>query len=116
MQRLSLALMIQYPYPEDMHTDHTPQAVDTPQALAEAVAADGFDAHMLAVAELVAEARRVGVCELLAAVSLDRDQPIVVRERAFGRLVVAYYDRLANAVATVTADAGPASERFTVAA
>ena len=107
-----------------MHTDHTNKAVDTPQALAEAVAADGFDAHTLAVAELVADARRAGVCELLAAVSLDAAQPIVVRERAFGRLVVAYYDTLATGAATaadveVVADGAvrnSTSERFTVAA
>ena len=61
-----------------MHSDQIPQVLDTAQALAEAVAADGFDAHLSAVTELVADARR-GICELLAAVALDAAQPVVVR-------------------------------------
>ena len=101
-----------------MHIDHTTQVVDTPQALAEAVAADGFDAHILAVTDLVADARRAGICELLAAVSLDAAQPVVVRERAFGRLVASYTSALVVRFATGAVDAGTrsTSERFTVAA
>jgi hypothetical protein len=95
-----------------MHTEHIPQA------LAEAVAADGFEAHVAAVTELVTEARRHGVCELLADVALDEHQPTVVRERAFGRLVVAFHKTLAADVDADRMVAEPltTSERFTVAA
>jgi hypothetical protein len=96
-----------------MHTDQIPKVLDTAQALAEAVATDGFDAHVDAVAELVAEARRKGVCELLATISLDRHEATVVRERAFGRLVVSYCDTRATRVDTACQST---SERFTVAA
>jgi hypothetical protein len=101
-----------------MHSDHTPQLVETPQALAEAVAADGFDAHLLAVTDLVADARRIGICELLASVSLDATQPLVVRERAFGRLVASYTSALVARFANASLDEGTrsTSERFTVAA
>jgi hypothetical protein len=85
----------------------------TPQALAEAVAAEGLDAHADAVAWMVADATSVGICELLASITLDPLQPTVARERAFGRLVVAYSRAIER---QATLDAQPAGDRFTVAA
>ena len=82
-------------------------------ALAEAVVADGFDAHEDDVAALVADARLLDVCEMLGAVALDRREATVVRERALGRLVVAY-TRAIDGEATVETE--PVGERFTVAA
>ena len=111
-----------------MHMKHRPQALQTPQtrhidavtplalspqALAEAVVADGFDAHIQAVADLVADTRRLGISDVLAAVVLDRHQPLVARERAFGRLVAAYCRAIERESAD---DPRPASDRFTVAA
>ena len=115
-------------YHEDMHRKHLPRTVHSsqalaidavtpiamsPQALAEAVAADGFDAHIGAVADLVDETRRLGISDVLAAVVLDRHQPLVARERAFGRLVAAYCRSLERQSAT---EPPPTSDRFTVAA
>src|SRR5829696_9197436 len=86
-------------YHDHMHRKHTPQTIgpaagahrpSSPQELAEAVAVDGFDAHAVEVAALVEESRRLAISDVLAAVSLDRHQPVVARERAFGRLVAAY--------------------------
>ena len=89
--------------------DHKLSAV----SLAEAVVADGFDAHHDDVAALVADARRLDVCEMLGAIALDRREATVVRERALGRLVVAY-TRAIDRTASVVAE--PVGERFTVAA
>lgn len=60
------------------------------QELAEAVVADGFGAHRAALAALFAGARRRGVNETLVAIAADPDEITVVRERALGRVVVAY--------------------------
>lgn len=58
--------------------------------LAEAVVEDGFGAHRASLAALFAGARRRGVCETLIGIAADPSAPTVVRERALGRLVVAY--------------------------
>ncbi len=62
---------------------------DNTMDLAEAIVADGFAAHHAAVAELVARARRVGVCAVLTDVVADATAPRPVRERALGRVLVA---------------------------
>ena len=121
--------MTPFPYDEAWHEHDSPPSspptlrqhitplVETPQALAEAVAADGFDAHRHAVADVVADARRVGICELLACVSrsIRRSR----RWRANGpsaRLVAAYTRRSMRQRATARRGHPPTSERFTVAA
>lgn len=58
--------------------------------LAESVVADGFGAHRAALAALFAGARRRGVNETLVSIAADPTEPHVVRERALGKLVVAY--------------------------
>ena len=109
-------------YIGDMDTHPTPQVPRsqvqtahalTPQQLAEAVADDGFDAHAEAVASMVADAQRFGICGVLASITLDAHQPTVARERAFGRLVATYTRAIES---QVTLDPAPAGERFTVAA
>lgn len=109
-----------------MHKESTPQehtahgldhastvAMPSPTLLAEAVSVDGFDAHSVAVAAFVAETRRLRISDVLAAVALDRHQPLVARERALGRLVVAYCRAVER---TATSDSLPGSDCFTVAA
>lgn len=58
--------------------------------LAESVVADGFGSHRAALAALFAGARRRGVSETLVSIAADPTEPHVVRERALGKLVVAY--------------------------
>jgi len=99
--------------PQIPHTHVQTARAFTPQELAEAVADDGFDAHAEAVASLVADAERFGICGVLASITLDAHQPTVARERAFGRLVATYTQAIER---QVTVDPQPAGERFTVAA
>lgn len=58
--------------------------------LAEAVVRDGFGSHRAALAALFSGARRRGVCETLVAIAADPTAPLVARQRALGRVVVAY--------------------------
>jgi hypothetical protein len=104
---------IQTPLITDGTTAQT--AVDhemSAQELAEAVAVDGFEFHAAAVSAVVAEANLFARSDVLAAVALDPHQPTVARERAFGRLVAAYY----RAIETTATAEQPSSDRFTVAA
>lgn len=57
--------------------------------LAEAVVADGFPAHTAALADVVAVARRAGVRTVLVDIVADEASPVVARQRALGRLIVA---------------------------
>jgi hypothetical protein len=137
VQEQSLALMTRFPYGEDMALHTTPHTIQTPtppiiarttpqpavghemsaRELAEAVAVDGFEIHAAAVAAVVAEANLFAQSDVLAAVALDPHQPTVARERAFGRLVAAYYRAIDRQRATDRgADPSTTSERFTVAA
>jgi hypothetical protein len=94
--------------------DHLPTVVTrSPTSLAEAVSVDGFDAHWAAVTAFVEETRRLRISDVLAAVALDRHQPLVARERALGRLVAAYCRVVEQGAAP---DLSPASGCFTVAA
>lgn len=108
-----------------MHTDSTPREGSTPildrtdmlagmspTSLAEAVSVDGFDTHSVTVAAFVGETRRLRINDVLAEIVLDLGQPIVARERAFGRLVVAY----CRAIERGTTDPLRSSACFTVAA
>lgn len=70
------------------YVGHMPPTAAT--QLAESVVADGFGAHRAALAALFAGARRRGVSETLVSVAADPTEPVVVRERALGKLVVAY--------------------------
>ena len=132
--------MTSFPYREDMAMHTTPHTTQTPhtptlqtmphdtahaaldhemsaQELAEAVAVDGFEIHAAAVAAVVAEANLFARSDVLAAVALDPHQPTVARERAFGRLVAAYYRALDRQRSTDrTADPATTCDRFTVAA
>lgn len=98
-----------------MHTDDTAHlpAQTFAEAVAEAVAVDGFDAHRTAVAGLVVDARLVGVMEILGDIVLDERQPKVARERALGRVVAAYVAALEQATEPLAESIG---DRFTVAA
>ena len=58
--------------------------------LAESVVEDGFGAHRAALAALFAGARRRGVSETLVSIAADPSEGRHVRERALGKLVVAY--------------------------
>lgn len=89
-----------------MDTNHTPQA------LSEAVATEGFEPHESAVSEFVADSRRLGLSGTLADIVGDSRQPVVARERAFGRLVAAY----CNIGHQVEVSPHPGRDRFTVAA
>ena len=98
--------------------DHVPGHIPavllpSPTLLAEAVTVDGFDAHADAVIAFVAETRRLRISDVLAAVALDRHQPLVARERALGRLIAAYCRVIEQQTAP---GARPASTCFTVAA
>ncbi len=75
--------MTRFPYVRDMTHSEAMQ-------LAEAVVADGFARHRASLGALYAGARRRGVSETVVAVAADPTAPTVVRERALGKLVVAY--------------------------
>ena len=77
--------------------------------LAESVATDGFAAHQSAVAALVSQARRLGVCAVLTDVVADAAAPRPVRERALGRVVVALAAIAAAPPALVTTGAASAA-------
>ena len=57
--------------------------------LAEAIVTDGFPTHAAAVADLVTAARRTGVRPVLVDIVADEGSPVVARQRALGRLIVA---------------------------
>lgn len=61
----------------------------SPLELAEHIVTDGFDHHLPALAELLADARHRGVRAILVDIVADPAAPTVVRERALGRVVVA---------------------------
>ncbi len=83
------------------------------EALLDAVVTDGFDPHSDLVAAFVSETQRLHISDVLAAVTLDRHQPLVARERALGRLVAAYC-RIVEKEATAAPHS--TSDLFTVAA
>jgi len=57
--------------------------------LAEAIVTEGFDAHRIAIAELVTTARQRGVRPVLIDVVADEASPTVARLRALGRVITA---------------------------
>lgn len=60
----------------------------TGTALAEAIVADGFDAHRSALAVLLNRAHQCQVNEVLLSILSDDTTPRVARERALGRVLV----------------------------
>jgi hypothetical protein len=79
------------------------------QQLAESVVADGFGAHRRALESLVAAARRSGVSPVLVDVVADPAAPPVARQRALGRVVVAYCRHLEERSARGRRDELPAA-------
>lgn len=57
--------------------------------LAEAIVTDGFPAHTAALTDVVAVARRAGIRPVLVDIVADEGSPVVARQRALGRLIVA---------------------------
>ena len=80
------------------------------QQLAESVVADGFGSHRAALAALFAGARRRGVDPAVVAIAADPTEPVVVRERALGRVVVDYCRLVEAAAVTAVAAMAPCAE------
>ena len=62
---------------------------DALHGLAEAIVTDGFAAHHIALADVIAMARRAGVRPVLVDIVADDGSPVVARQRALGRLLLA---------------------------